>query len=51
MTIGIPHGPEIPSEDAATIYTLIERSKLNNIDPFAHLGNVLEKLPIRLPKH
>ncbi|MEY2343352.1 IS66 family transposase [Acidithiobacillus sp. IBUN Pt1247-S3] len=38
-------GSDAGGERAASIYTLIETCKLNDVDPFAYLCDVLEKLP------
>jgi transposase len=38
-------GNDAGGERAASIYTLIETCKLNGVDPFAYLCEVLEKLP------
>ncbi len=38
-------GNDAGGERAAAIYTLVETCKLNNVEPFAYLCDVLEKLP------
>lgn len=38
-------GNDAGGERAAAIYTLIETCKLNDVDPFAYLCDVLDKLP------
>ncbi len=38
-------GNDTGGERAAAIYTLIETCRLNGVEPFAYLCDVLEKLP------
>lgn len=41
-------GNDSGGERAATFYSLIESCKLNGIDPFAYLTDVLQRLPTQL---